>query len=75
MLRKVEFFCIQGFSDADFVVDVGLAAVLDSDVAETQWHVLSHEQALGIGASVHDVNFGYDAHRSNTILIYLLSHL
>ena len=61
MLGEVVGLVLDGELDIDVVDDVLLTTVPDSDEAETERDLLVHEHAAGVGAFVHDVDFGDDA--------------
>ena len=58
----------------DLVLDVLLGSVLDSNETQTELDLLIHDHTLGVGSSVHDVNFGDHTDCSDTFGVNSARH-
>jgi len=65
---------LHGLLDGNASLDVLLGSIFDTDETKTKLDFLIHDHALGVCASVHDINLGDDTDSSNTLRINSTSH-
>ena len=61
-------------SDRDLILDVLLGSILDSNETQTELDLLVHDHSLGVGSSVHNVNFGDHTDCSDTLGVNSTRH-
>ena len=64
----------QGLLHRNLIDDVLLSSVLDTDVAQTKWHLLVHEHLLGIDTTVHDINLSDNTDCTDTFGVDVTRH-
>lgn len=74
-------FIFKGFLDWNFINDIFLSSILNSNETKPQWNFFIQKHLLRACAFIHDINlnnkvsyFGDDANRSGTIFIEFTSH-
>lgn len=72
-VEKCHLF-FHGRFDGDLILNILLSSILDTHKAQTQLNLLVHDHALGVRASVHDVDLGDDANGSDTLGINPARH-
>jgi hypothetical protein len=72
---EIHSFFLDSFSNRNLVDDIFLSSVLDSDITHSEVDLLVENHALGVGSSVHDINFSDDTDGSDTLRIDLSCHL
>jgi hypothetical protein len=72
--EKVVFF-LNGNLDRDRLLNVFLRTIFYSDIAKAERYFLIHDTALSICPSVHDIELCNHADCSDTLWVYLTSHL
>jgi hypothetical protein len=72
---KVLLFLSDRLSNWNCIDNIFLSSVLNTDVAHAKWNLLVHNHTLGIGTSVHDVDFSDDTDCSDTFGVELSCHL
>ena len=66
---------IKRFLDVERVYDILLGTVLNSYVAETEWHLLAEEHAACVDATIHDIDFSNDTHCADALGVEAAGHL
>mmetsp|Transcript_18366 Transcript_18366/g.44213 ORF Transcript_18366/g.44213 Transcript_18366/m.44213 type:complete len:323 (-) Transcript_18366:49-1017(-) len=75
MVLEKSLLLLKCLSDFLAALDVGLAAVLDTSVTQTQRHILTQEHLGGVGAAVHQVNLCDDSDGPQTLWVHLARQL
>jgi len=74
MRREEGHFLLHGGFHRDLINDVLLGSVLNADESEAELNLLIHDHALGVGASVHDVDLGDHTDSSDTLGVNPAGH-
>lgn len=61
MLSKELFFLIKRLFNSNFVLNVFLRTILNTDVAVSEWNLFVRQNHSGIGSLVHKIDFRYDS--------------
>lgn len=75
VVAEILFFFVQSDADFNFVIDVFLRPVLDTDEAQFEWNFLIENHLGGVCTSVHDVNFCDNSQSSGSFRIPLPSQV
>jgi len=72
---KVSTLFFNGFLDWNAVDNIFLRSVLDTNITKSEGDLLVHDHALGVCATIHDINLSYDTDCTDTFLVKLTRHL
>ena len=72
-VEKGHFFFHSSF-DRYLILDIFLSSIFDTHKAQTKLNFLIHNHALGIGSSVHNVDFCDHTHGPDTLGIDPTGH-
>ena len=75
MASEILLFFSDGLSNWNLVYNIFLSSVLYTYVSHAKWDFLIHDHALGVGTSIHDIDFCDNTDCSDTFGIKLSSHL